>query len=102
MFETASPPNVALEPKTQKFIDEDFRKDSLAGKKKNLGGIEVATFELGGINIAKRNPRRTIDNLPPIFRNLNIFITGTVALDVLRHFSAVIIDPTRSKVMLVK
>ena len=92
----------ALEPKTQKFIEEDFRKDSLAGKKKSLGGIEVATFELSGVNIAKRNPRRTIDNLPPIFRNLNLFITGTVAVDVLRHFPAVIIDPTRSKVMLVK
>ncbi len=92
----------AIEPKTQKFIDEDLRKDSLAGKKKNFGGIEIANFELGGVNIARRNPRRTIDKLPPIFRNLNIFITGTVAIDVLRHFTAVIIDPTRSRVMLVR
>lgn len=92
----------ALEPKTQKFIEEDFRKDSIAGRKKNLGGIEVAAFKLGGINIANRNPRRTIDDLPPIFRNLNLFITGTVAVDVLRHFPAVIIDPTRSRVILVK
>ncbi len=92
----------ALEPKTQKFIDDDWRKDSLSGKKTSLGGIEVAKFELGGINIADRSPRRAINNLPPIFRNLNIFITGTVAVDVLRHFHAVIIDPTRSRVMLVK
>ncbi|MDP4235376.1 MAG: hypothetical protein Q8919_02870 [Bacteroidota bacterium] len=92
----------ALEPRTQKYIEEEFRKDSIAGKKTNLGGIELATFELSGVNIAKRNPRRTIDNLPPIFRNLNLSITGTIAMDVLRHFPAVIIDPTRSVVMLVK
>jgi hypothetical protein len=92
----------ALEPKTKKYIEDDFRRDSLAGKKKNLGGIEVATFELGGVDIAKRNPRRVIADLPPIFRNLNLFITGNVAADVLRKFPAVIIDPTRSRVLLVK
>jgi hypothetical protein len=92
----------ALEPKTQKYIDNEMRKDSIAGKKENLGGITIQTFELGGFNIADRSPRRTIADLPPIFRNLNIFITGTVAIDVLRHFHAVIIDPTRSRVMLVK
>ena len=92
----------ALEPKTQKYIDDEWRKDSIAGKKKNLGGIEVATFDLSGVNIASRNPRRTIADLPPIFRNLNIFIMGTVAIDVLRHFPAVIIDPTRSRVIFVK
>jgi hypothetical protein len=92
----------ALEPKTQKYIDNEMRTDSLAGKKENLGGITVATFELGGINIADRSPRRAIADLPPRFRNLNIFITGTVAVDVLRHFQALIIDPTRTRVMLVK
>jgi len=92
----------ALAPKTQKYIDNEWRKDSIAGKKKNLGGIELATFELSGVNIASRSPRRAIADLPPIFRNLNIFITGTVAVDVLRQFHAVIIDPTRSRVMLVK
>ncbi len=92
----------ALEPKTQKYIDNEMRKDSLAGKKENLGGIEVETFELSGVNIASLNPRRIIADLPPIFRNLNIFITGTVAIDILRRFHAVIIDPTRSRVILVK
>jgi len=92
----------ALEPKTQKYIDDIKMKDSLAGKKENIGGITLETFELGGNNIANRSPHRLIADLPPIFRNLNIFITGTVAVDILRHFPAVIIDPTRSRVMLVK
>ncbi|MFI5264274.1 MAG: hypothetical protein ACHQM6_07150 [Candidatus Kapaibacterium sp.] len=92
----------ALEPKTQKYIDEVKLKDSLAGKKENFGGITVEKFELGGINIAKRSPHRTIADLLPIFRNLNIFITGTVAVDVLKRFPAVIIDPTRSRVIFVK
>ena len=92
----------ALEPKTKKYIDSEMRKDSIAGKKSNLGGIELAAFELGGVNIASKSPKRAIDNLPPIFRNLNLFVVGTVGIDVLRHFRAVIIDPTRSKVMLVK
>ncbi|MEP7236044.1 MAG: hypothetical protein ABI778_12185 [Ignavibacteriota bacterium] len=92
----------ALEPKTQKFLDDKLRQDSIAGKKDDYSGISVDQFQISGINIAKRNPRRTISDLPPIFRNLNIFIIGTLGVDVLRHFPAVIIDPTRSRLMFVK
>ena len=94
--------NQALEPKTQKYFDTKWQKDSLAGKKREPERIQVETFELGGEDIAKRDPRRVVADLPPIFRNLNIFITGTVAIDVLRTFSAVIIDPEKSRVILVK
>jgi hypothetical protein len=90
----------ALNTKTQKILNAQWLRDSIAGQKKS--GIELAKFIIGGVNIAKQNPHRFITDLPPIFRNLNIFIIGTVGVDILRRFPAVIIDPTRSRVILVK
>jgi hypothetical protein len=92
----------ALDPKTQKYFENKWHRDSLAGKKKEVEGMQVETFELGGKDIASRNKVRILADLPPIFRNLNIFITGTVAVDVLRTFKAVIIDPTKTRVLLVR
>ncbi|MEI8133616.1 MAG: hypothetical protein WCH46_00900 [bacterium] len=86
----------ALEPKTQLFFEKKWHKDSLDGKKREPDRIRVETFELGGKDIAENNPGRVIADLPPIFRNLSIFITGTLAMDVIRTFDALIIDPTRS------
>jgi hypothetical protein len=92
----------ALDPKTIKYFDNQWKKDSLAGKPKQIERIQLETFEIGDQDIASNNPRRVIADLPPIFRNLNIFITGTVAVDVLKTFKAVIIDPTRTRIMLLK
>jgi hypothetical protein len=92
----------ALDPKTQRFFEKKWQRDSLAGKKREPERIQVQSFELGEKDIAIRNPRRIVADLPPIFRNLNIFIMGTVAVDVLRMFDAVIIDPTKMRVLLVK
>ena len=90
----------AIDPRTEKILDAQWHQDSIAGNKKS--GLNLAKFEIGGVNIAKRNPHRFVAELPPIFRNLNIFIMGTVAIDVLRTFPAIIIDPTRSRVILIR
>jgi len=90
----------AIDSRSQKLLDAQWRQDSIAGKKKS--GMDLAKFYIGGINIAKIEPHRFVAELPPIFRNLNLFIIGTVAVDILRNYSEVIIDPTKSRVLLVK
>lgn len=91
----------ALDDKTAQIVAENERADSLSGKK-DFGGIELASFVAGGKNIAKSNPRRVISPLPPRFRDLNVTVIGTLAVDVLRKYAALIIDPSRQKVMLVR
>jgi len=91
----------ALDSKTAKIVADNERADSLSGKTE-FAGIELANFITAGRNIAQRNPRRAIMPLPPRFKDLNITVIGTLALDVLRKYEAVIIDPARQKVILVR
>lgn len=91
----------ALDDKTAKIVAENERADSLSGKSE-FGGIELANFIADGKNIAQPNPRRMIAPLPPRFKDLNISVIGTLAVDVLRKYAALIIDPSRQKIVLVK
>lgn len=90
----------AFDPKTKEVVEREQLADSLAGKK--FGGIEVNQFIVGGRNIAARNPKRVVASIPPQYKDLNINVIGTLAIDVLRKYKAVIIDPTRSELMLVR
>lgn len=90
----------SFDPKTKEIVEHEQKEDSLAGKK--FGGIKISEFIVGGRNIASRNPRRAIAPMPPRFKDLNITVIGTLAIDVLRKYKAVIIDPTLSKLMLVR
>lgn len=91
----------ALDEKTAKIVAEKERADSLSGKHE-FGGLEVASFKIGGANIAKANPRRIVAPLPPRFKDLNVTVIGTLSIDVLRKYDAFIIDPSRQKIILVK
>jgi hypothetical protein len=90
----------SLDSKSKKLWDE-CEVDPVTNKKKKLG-FSLAQFKLAGQNIAPNNPRRTVEELPPLFRDLSVPIMGTMATDVLRTFSAIVIDPARSRVILVK
>jgi hypothetical protein len=91
----------ALDNKTAKIVVENERADSLSGKSE-FAGIELANFITAGRNIAQRNPRRAVTALPARFKDLNITVIGTLAVDVLRKYPALIIDPSRSKIVLVR
>jgi hypothetical protein len=90
----------ALPGKLKKKINDAMLADSLAGKTDPFAGIQLPKFVLGGVNLAKLEPHRPIDNLPALFKDLSITVMGTVAIDVLRHFQAVIIDPSRATLLL--
>ncbi|MBS1903719.1 MAG: hypothetical protein JSS75_08460 [Bacteroidetes bacterium] len=90
----------SLPGKLKKKINDAMLQDSLAGKTDPFAGIQISKFVLGGVNLAKLEPHRPIDNLPDIFKDLSVTVMGTVAMDVLRHFPAIIIDPTRGKILL--
>ncbi len=91
----------ALDAKTKKQLSKAFKKDSLTGKT-ITAGLSLAEFDLDDINIARRSPHRWVEPQPAIFKDLSIFIMGTLGTDVLRTFSGMIIDPARTKVLLVK
>jgi hypothetical protein len=91
----------ALDKATLSIIEKEEHADSLAGKQ-NFGGISVGQFYIGGKNIAGRNPKRTVVKRPAKFKDLNIEVVGTLAMDVLKTYEAIIIDPTRFEIMMVR
>ena len=92
----------ALSGALKKQINDGNLKDSLQGKFNKFTGIQLGEFKLGGVNLAQYEPRRPLDHVPDIFKDLTETVTGTVAIDLLKHFRAVIIDPTQSKILLCK
>ncbi len=91
----------ALDAQTLTIIEKEELADSLAGKQ-NFAGISVGQFYIGQRNIAERNPRRVIVKRPAQFKDLNIEVIGTLAMDVLKTYTAIIIDPTLYQIMLVR
>jgi hypothetical protein len=91
----------ALDKATLSIIEKEERADSLSGKQ-NFAGISVGQFYIGEKNIAGRNPRRAIVKRPSKFKDLNIEVVGTLAMDVLKTYQALIIDPTTFQIVLVK
>ena len=94
----------AIDAPTQKLIDKQtnaLNKGVKTGEKRNVG-FNLGQFIVGGENIASRSPHRAIAELPAQYHDLNVAVLGTLGTDVLRTFSGIIIDPSRSKVILVK
>jgi hypothetical protein len=96
----------ALDSATRERIDKQILKDSLDGNKRPLG-LTLSKFVVGKeaghpVNLATRGPKRVIDPLPAIFKDLSVPILGTLGTDVLRTFSAIIIDPSRNKVIFIR
>ncbi len=86
----------ALPPSILKKIDDAAIKDSLEGKPPSLSGVTLSHFVLGTEDIVTSDPRRPIDKLPDFFKDLNFPVTGTVAMDVVKKYKGLVIDPTRS------
>lgn len=91
----------ALDKQTISLIEKEEHADSLAGKQ-NFAGISVGQFYIGEKNIAGRNPRRVVVKRPAKFKDLNIEVVGTLAIDVLKTYQAIIIDPTLYQIMMVR
>ncbi len=91
----------AFDQKTREAVEREQHVDSVS-EKTQFGGIELKQFIVGGRNIAARNPRRVVVSATPRYKDLNIDVIGTLAIDVLRKYKAVIIDPTQSKLMFVR
>lgn len=91
----------SLDKATLDLFEKNIEEDSLTGKK-SIPGFSLATFKIGKSNIANRNPKRIVKDLPALFKDLNISVMGSMGTDVLRRFSAMIFDPSRGKVILVK
>jgi hypothetical protein len=92
----------ALPGKIKKQINEGLYQDSIAGRPNKYAGVEISNFTLGTENIAKLEPHRIIDKLPAVFKDINITVTGTIAIDLIRHFKALIIVPHKSVILLCK
>jgi hypothetical protein len=95
----------AIDAQTQKLIDKQtaaIHKVTNGTKEKQNVGFNLGQFIVGGENIASRSPHRAIAELPAQYHDLNVAVLGTLGMDVLRTFSGIIIDPSRSKVILVK
>ena len=92
----------ALPGKIKKQINEGLYQDSIAGRPSKYAGVEIGNFTLGNENIAKLEPHRIIDKLPAVFKDMNITVTGTIAIDLIRHFKALIIVPHKSVILLCK
>jgi hypothetical protein len=71
----------ALDEQTRKIVEKETEVDSLTGRK---------------------NPKRLVRELPPLFKDLSVQVMGSMGTDVLRTFSAMIFDPSREQVTLVK
>jgi len=91
----------ALDAPTLSIIEIEERADSVAGKQ-HFGGISVGQYYIGGRNIAGRNPKRVVIKRPAKFKDLNIEVVGTLAMDVLRTYQAIIIDPVKTEILLVR
>ena len=93
--------NPAIDEKTQELLDKKATIDP-ATKKKRPVGFSLSQFIVGGENIARRSPHRMITDLPSQYHDLTVPVLGTLGTDVLRTFKAVIIDPSRTKLIFVK
>lgn len=91
----------ALDPATLTIVEREEYADSLSGKN-NFAGIQVGQFFINGTNIAAQNPKRAIIKRPAKFKDLNIEVIGTMAIDVIRTYHALIIDPVKNQLLLVK
>jgi hypothetical protein len=91
----------ALDAQTKKQLSKAMKKDTLTGKVPPVG-LSLASFKMMGYNIAPRSPHRWVEEQPAIFKDLSIFILGELGNDVLRTFSGIIIDPARTKFVLIK
>jgi hypothetical protein len=91
----------ALDEKTRRIFEKETETDSVTGKK-ITPGFSLATFRIGNRNIAPQSPRRLVKDLPPLFKDLSVQVMGSIGTDVLRTFSAMIFDPSRNKVTLVR
>jgi hypothetical protein len=91
----------ALDEKTRELFEKETEVDTLTGKK-ITPGFSLATFRVGNRNIASQSPKRLVKDLPPLFKDLSVQVMGSMGTDVLRTFSAMIFDPSRNKVTLVR
>jgi len=96
----------ALDSATRVRIDKQILKDSLDGIRRPLG-LNLGKFVVGRdaghpVNLATRGTKRVIDPLPAIYHDLNVPVLGTLGTDVLRTFSAIIIDPSRNKLIFIR
>ena len=92
----------SVDTATQRLLEKDAPIDPQTRKKSRVGHISLARFIMGGSNIAKRSPHRLVMDLPPAFRDISVPVLGTMATDVMRTFNGLIIDPARTRVILVK
>ena len=101
----ASPHSQVFEPslddETRESLKARAKADSLTGRKPSVG-LSLQNFTVLGANLARHSPHRFVAPLPPVFKDLSEPIMGTMATDVLRTFSALIIDPSRTRIILVK
>jgi len=96
----------SLDSATRDRIDRQILEDSINGKKRPLG-LTLSKFVVGKdighpVNIAGRGPRRLVEPIPDIFKDLNVPVLGTLGTDVLRTFSGIIIDPSRNKLIFIR
>jgi hypothetical protein len=97
----------ALDAKTQLILAKQSHADTLAGHPGRPLGLNLNEFIIGKLsghteNIACRGSHREIAPLPPEYHDLNVPVLGTLGTDVLRTFSAIIIDPSRNKLVFVR
>ncbi len=101
----ASPESAIFTPAlTDELLDKvkaEMVPNPKTGKKPKVG-FTIGEFRIAGINIARLEPKRQIEDLPPLFRDLNIPVLGTIGNDLLRNFSGLIFDPSRTKVIFVR
>ena len=91
----------AIDAKTKALLGQESRPEQPNGAPPKVG-LNVGTFKIGGKNIAGLSPHRAVDPLPPAFHDLSVNIIGTLGNDVLRKFSALIIDPSRQSLYFIR
>jgi hypothetical protein len=98
--------NNALDKKTDRALKQQYLKDSTEGVRRplgfNLGQFYLKTTTGQSENLAKRSPHRTVSNLPKQYHDLNVPLLGSLGTDFLRTFSAVIIDPSGQRILLIR
>ncbi|MDP4198377.1 MAG: hypothetical protein Q8922_04335 [Bacteroidota bacterium] len=96
----------ALDKKTSTLLDKQYLQDSLSGVKRPLG-LSLTDFRVRMLsgqsdNLAGRSPHRIVAGLPKEYHDLSVPLLGTFGTDILRTYSALIIDPSRQKLIFVK
>jgi len=91
----------AMDAKLLKKLENEAKEDTLTGQRPKVG-VTLANFRINNVNIAPLQPKRNVQKMPPAFKDLNIKLLGTMGTDVLREFSALVIDPARTRILLVR